>query len=198
MNGDLRWRDLWHIRLSLLVCAVVALLALTLAAVARMAANAEREATARARQELLSLQQRLSALQGEQVERVIQLQRVHRLVPGGGSKPESRLHWLRLLQQAAARHHVAALDYELEPAAATGPGAPQPAALPLSRLRLRLDLLHEEDLLGLLADLRRQFRALLHVRSCSIERLPEAESEGGWAMLRSQCNVDLLSLRELS
>ena len=62
-------------------------------------------------------------------------------------------------------------------------------------MKLDLPLLHEDDLLGLLADLSAQAQALVSVKSCKIERSP-ADPQHPTASLKAHCEIDWITLQE--
>jgi hypothetical protein len=118
--------------------------------------------------------------------------------------PEDRRQWLTQIGQIGSRRHLLATRYELQPQ-----GAVSPESMPgdetgtgyqfmSSTMKLQIDLLHEDDLLELLADLRRSVRAHLLVRDCSIERLPKATiADASPAQLQANCVIDWITLREM-
>jgi hypothetical protein len=66
-----------------------------------------------------------------------------------------------------------------------------------SAMRLRMQLLHENDLLGFIADLQQSVQALPVVRECKVERLARAEGERATqANLAAECSIDWITLRE--
>jgi len=67
-----------------------------------------------------------------------------------------------------------------------------------SAMKLQMQLLHEGDLLGFLADLRANVRALIVVRQCNVERIARATSNerGTQAQLKADCDIDWITLRE--
>jgi hypothetical protein len=66
-----------------------------------------------------------------------------------------------------------------------------------STMKLRMDLLHENDLLGFLDDLASSVPALLLVRACSLERLMHEPASGGTpARLGAECTIDWVTLKE--
>ena len=197
MKSDLHWRDLVPIRRSMVICGAASLLALILALAAHLRLDAGRQAWQQMQQHLHSARQQLSALRTEETEYQFQLQRYRQRVPAGGAKLAPRLLWLSELRQAAARHHVTTLDYELS-AQGSGNGAPGNPQLRAHRMNLRLHLLHDEDLFSLLAELRTRSKAMLRIRSCRLERLPPEEAEAVVASLSSQCDFDWLSAQEAS
>ena len=66
-----------------------------------------------------------------------------------------------------------------------------------SKMTLDLALLHEEDLLRFLDDLRRAVSAYVLVRSCTIDRsLGVAPDRGAAPRLRARCDVDFVTIRD--
>ncbi len=66
-----------------------------------------------------------------------------------------------------------------------------------SQMRLRADLLHEGELLALLDDIRKSVRAMIQVRSCSMERIAQASADRpGPAQIRVECALEWITLRE--
>lgn len=110
---------------------------------------------------------------------------------------EQRLDWVELLKELREKWRLADLQYEIEPQRQLDGKASSDFAFAASAMKLRMHLLHEGDLLGLLGDLRRQAKALILIRSCKVERLPaSAEERGsGWANLLAECEIDWLTLR---
>lgn len=188
--------DLRCIRLRLACCALMAALAAGAALAAHwrlLEASGARELGER---ELLAAQQRLLGMEVEHGRYLARLERYRGAASGRSSADEPRLEWLTQLRRAAARRHVRALECEFAAQAGRGPEARRAPELRASRMRLRMDLLHEEDLLGLLADLRARPGTLLRVNACSIERIPARDSEAMTATLRIECSIDWISVRE--
>lgn len=86
---------------------------------------------------------------------------------------ENRLDWIDLLRQLAVRHRVLGLAYDVQPRNAIVP----PSTLNVgefqlqgSEMQLRLSVLHEGNMLGLLQDLSTQNAGIFSLHSCSIER----------------------------
>ena len=64
-------------------------------------------------------------------------------------------------------------------------------------MRLQMQLLHEGELLGFLAELRNAVQALVQVRSCSIERIaPSSAGRGSNAQIKADCTLEWITLRE--
>ena len=110
---------------------------------------------------------------------------------------EQRLEWVELLKEIRERHRLIELRYEITP---QHPLEKTPAgnlALYSSTMKLQLSLLHEEDLIRLLDDLRREARALIQVRRCDVARIPRSGPENTLqGFLQAECLIDWVTVRE--
>lgn len=111
---------------------------------------------------------------------------------------EQRLDWVELLKEIRDRRRLLDLRYDISPQRQIEGGKPGEFAFYASAMRLQLKLLHEEDLVRLLADLREQAKALIRVNRCRVERLPSGADErsSGRANLQADCELDWLTARE--
>ncbi len=120
------------------------------------------------------------------------------LVAQGRTLPERRLEWVETLRGIKESRRLLGLDYEIAPQRPLNVKAPSAGGhdFLVSTMKLDLPLLHENDLLGLLADLSAQVQALVSVQKCSIERLPFDPSRQNPAILKATCEVEWITLRE--
>jgi hypothetical protein len=116
---------------------------------------------------------------------------------------EERLDWVEQIAQIKTRRRLLDLQYELSPQHAVDdtllPGGPLVGAYEFmsSTMRLQMVLLHEDDLLGFLDDLRRTVHAHLLVRECVIDRSVPPQGVAGLAgQLRAMCTIEWMTLRE--
>lgn len=124
--------------------------------------------------------------------------RYQAIISLGRTQPERRLEWVETLGNIKTARRLLGLDYEIAPQrpldekniAAGGYG------FLASPMKLEMPLLHENDLLGLLADLSPQVQALVSVNSCRIERLPIDPNVANPANLKAACDIDWITLRE--
>jgi len=143
---------------------------------------------ARARDEELDIRQKIDLYQ--------------QMVARGIIGPESRLDWIEQISRIKAERRLPGIDYEILPQAPLAAdllasGAAGPYEFMASPMKLRLRLLHENDLLAFLGDLRQAISAQPLVRECRIERTdPESSGSGVPAHLRADCLIDLITLRE--
>jgi hypothetical protein len=115
---------------------------------------------------------------------------------------EERLNWVEQIGRIKAERRLLDFQYELAPQRSLGDATLPGGAIAgdyefmASAMNLRMPLLHEDDLLGFLADLRKAVHAHLLVRECAIERLPQSTERGMAAQLRAVCTIDWITLRE--
>lgn len=119
--------------------------------------------------------------------------RYRELAAAGRFATESQALWIDALQRIRTERHLLGLDYAIAPPRPLEAGSSGSAGLAflVSTLRIDLPLLHENDLLGLLADLSAQGTALVSVKSCTLER-----GAGTDATLQARCAIDLISWQE--
>ena len=146
---------------------------------------------------------KLSRVEDEAQEIRRRISRYRELVDKGLIGQEHRLEWVERIAQSKAARRLIEVRYELGPQRPIDPRV-LPETVPpgsheflASTMSLQMQLLHEDDLLGFLADLRPGIQAHLHIRSCSIERIPRGGGDlGPVAQLRANCTIDWVTLRE--
>lgn len=113
---------------------------------------------------------------------------------------EQRLEWVELLKDIRDQRRLIDLRYDISPQRALDSGPASDFAFYGSAMKIELKLLHEEDLTRLLGDLQSQARALIRVNSCHVERLPPTAHERGegWANLSADCEIEWLTVRDVS
>jgi len=110
---------------------------------------------------------------------------------------ERRLEWADAVNRIRASRELLDLRYRVERQRllASLPGKPGNVDFFASAMRVELALLHEEDLLRFLGDLRDSGNAYYAVRGCTLTRTNNA---GGGATiaprLRAECNIDLITI----
>lgn len=122
--------------------------------------------------------------------------RYQEIIRQGRTDPERRLDWVEAMRGIKASRRLLGLDYEIAPQRPLDEKIASSGGFKflVSPMQLEMPLLHEGDLLGLLADLSAQVHALISVRSCRIERL--ADSPANAANLRAACEIDWITLQE--
>ena len=110
---------------------------------------------------------------------------------------ERRLEWADSVARIRVQRELLDVRYRVERQRllVSLPGKPGNVDFYASAMRVNLQLLHEEDLLRFLNDLRDSGNAYYAVRDCSMSRTGNAG--GGATMvprLRADCNIDLITL----
>jgi hypothetical protein len=160
---------------------------------------------AQAQQQQLQSQQRdirsrLSRAPEEEQELRNKIALFNELSDRGVIGQEERLNWVEQISRIKKARRLLDFQYEIAPQRTldntTIPGGASDYEFMASAMNLQMPLLHENDLLGFIADLRRSVHADLLVRNCSIDRLPPSSDRGVGAQLRATCNIDWVTLRE--
>jgi len=109
--------------------------------------------------------------------------------------PEQRLDWTELLASEQRHLRLPSLEYEFAPQAAVDAPANGDYGYYKSAMKLRLQLLHEEDLLRFISSLEQNARALVVTRNCKLNRLPTVSSDrpGVFAQLNADCEMDWIT-----
>lgn len=192
-----------RLRWSLAVFVVLAAAGAAVALLAqRVVEQARRQEQVTANQ-LRDVESKLGRLRDETEEIRAKIARYQELVGRGVIGQEERLDWVEKIAKIKAARRLFDLDYEFAPQKTVDPALlPEGAAgggyeFMASPMRLHMQLLTEDDLLGLLADLRQSVRAILVVRRCGVERLPKAPGGAGLQpQLKADCDIDWITLRE--
>jgi len=111
---------------------------------------------------------------------------------------ERRLEWAEAVTRIRAQRELLDLRYRVERQRLllSAPGKPGNVDFFASTMRVELALLHEEDLLRFLADLRDSGNAYYSVRNCALTRTGPAGAAGATIAprLRAECNIDLITI----
>jgi len=110
---------------------------------------------------------------------------------------ERRLEWADAIKRIRADRGLIDLRYRVEPQKplASIPAKPGTVDFYSSSMKVRLALLHEEDLFGFLNDLRASGNAYYAVRDCTLSRTgvpPTAPNLA--ARVNAECDIDLITV----
>ena len=159
---------------------------------------AQRQATIAQRERQLSTERlaRIAEEEREVKEKISVYQRLKALNIIG---EERRLEWADAITRIRAQRELIDVRYRVERQRLllSVPGKPGNVDFYASAMRVELALLHEEDLLRFLGDLRDSGNAYYAVRSCSMSRTGGTGTGAGAgivARLRAECNIDLITL----
>lgn len=186
--------------------ALLAVLLLASAGIVLAALNHLRQAQEENRQAVAQrgdIQARLVRARDEEIEIRARISSYQELVARGIIGQEQRLDWVERIAQIQAARRLIDVRYELSPQqpvdARLLPGGAIAGGheFMASAMKLQMQLLHEDDLLGFLADLQQSVQALVVVRDCKVERLVRAEGDRAMqANLAAECAIDWITLRE--
>jgi hypothetical protein len=112
---------------------------------------------------------------------------------------EKRLEWADAMTRIRTQRELLDLRYRVDRQRriASLPGKPGTVDFFASTMKVDLALLHEEDLLRFLADLRNSGNAYYSTRRCALSRTGQAAT--GTAImprLRAECDIDLITVHD--
>jgi hypothetical protein len=110
---------------------------------------------------------------------------------------ERRLEWADAMNRIRVQRELLDLRYRIERQRllVSAPGKPANVDFYASTMRVELQLLHEEDLLRFLADLRNSGNAYYSVKRCAISRTGQAVTGATMTpRLTAQCDIDLITI----
>jgi peroxiredoxin family protein len=111
---------------------------------------------------------------------------------------EKRLEWADAMTRIRTQRELLDLKYRVEKQRllSSVPGKPGNVDFYASSMKVELALLHEEDLLRFLADLRNSGNAYYSVKRCAMTRVGQSGATGISIVprLRGDCEIDLVTL----
>ncbi|HUQ75338.1 MAG TPA: hypothetical protein VM183_11475 [Burkholderiales bacterium] len=112
---------------------------------------------------------------------------------------ERRLEWADAITRIRTERELLDLRYvvERQRLLTSAPGKPANVDFYASTMKVELALLHEEDLLRFLSDLRQSGNAFYSIRKCALTRTGQAAT--GTTMtprLRAECEIDLVTITD--
>jgi hypothetical protein len=185
-------------RLALPLVIALALVALGLVLV--LATDSRREASERmaaARAERNQSTERLTRIAEEEREVKAKLDVYRQLTQLRVLGEERRLEWADAIARIRTQRELLDLRYRVErqQPLASVPGKPANVDFFASTMHVNMALLHEEDLLRFLADLRASGNAYYSVKKCVVARSgPVATSTALVPRLRADCDIDLITI----
>jgi hypothetical protein len=112
---------------------------------------------------------------------------------------ERRLEWADAINRIRRDRELLDVRYVVERQRLLTSAAGKPASVDFyaSTMRIEMALLHEEDLLRFLADLRQSGNAFYSVKRCLLARTGEAGGAATLApRLRAECEIDLVTIQD--
>jgi hypothetical protein len=109
---------------------------------------------------------------------------------------EQRLEWADAIQRIRMQRELLDLSYRVDRQRllVSAPGKPANVEFHASTMRVQLGLLHEDDLLRFLADLRDSGNAYYSVKRCTLTRMGPGSGAQISPRLRGDCEIDLVTI----
>ena len=196
MSRDDFNRIVWSLLLGLAMVAI----GIAAVAAAHRATVDSRRLALQAQAKLDEARSKLVRARDEEAEIKSKIGRFNELRAAGIIGEEQRLEWVERIKAIKAARRLYDVQYEISPQhvidAAVAPGASGSFDFFSSNMRLRMPLLHEEDLVRFLDDLQGSVRAYVRPESCSVERVGRSQAEETGAQLKAQCVLDWITVRE--
>ena len=156
----------------------------------------EKQRLAAAREERRQNAERLSRISEEEREVNEKLDVYRRLLELNILGPERRLEWADTMTRIRTQRELD-LRYRVERQRrlVSAPGKPAPVDFYASTMKVELALLHEEDLLRFLSDLRASGNAYYSVQKCTLTRTGVGAATASLSpRLRGECDIDLITI----
>jgi len=139
------------------------------------------------------VQGKLANARNEEQELLEKYSRYEGIVKNGYIGSERRLDWIEQIRKIKNTRKLLDVIYELDPQTVLDGTNASGFDFMVSNMHLQIQLLHEEDLLNFLADLRDGMRAYTSVKSCNVTRQTRTTSS---VQLAADCSIDWVTLRE--
>ncbi len=159
------------------------------------------ETTLQTQQNMLNQARQKYQSSGLEKEMIIQYLPIYNdLLASGFIGEERRIEWIETLRQIHAKHKLFSIDYSIGLQESYKPSfLPNLGSFRLNRsvMSLKLDMLHEGDLLALLDGLHEQTTPFI-VRDCEIKRPIGAvvNTKNMTSNMQAECEIDWLTLRD--
>jgi hypothetical protein len=184
----------------------LAVLLIALGAAGLVASESYRDGAKKARDATrlsrVAAQERVSRVAEEEREIRENLVHYERMRRSGMLGERNRLDWIESIARIKNDRKLFEIKYGIEPQRPLDyPGivASGAAEFVVSRMKLDMLLLHEEDLLDFLADLQAAGGAYVSVRRCTVTRIERGSAATALQpRLRAECQVDLVSVRGIN
>ncbi len=146
------------------------------------------------------VQTKLASANEEEREIKANLQQYQALAARGIVGAENRLDWIDTITAIKNERRLFNIGYSIEPQKpldypgfALGGGV----NFVVSRAKIEIQLLHEEDLLNFIDDLAKRGKSYLAVQNCDVQRMDRGSSSGTTLAprLRATCVIDLITIR---
>jgi hypothetical protein len=160
--------------------------------------EAARQKQAAIHKQRLAAQDRVAKASEEEREIRNHLVYFQRMTDAGMVGSKNRLDLIEKIAAIKTQLKLFDIKYSIEPQKPVDyPGITPTGAMEFvtSRMQLDMTLLHEEDLLNFLRELRSAGQSLVSVRTCTLNRLDRGGASGALAPgVQAKCSIDLINL----
>jgi hypothetical protein len=194
-----RTKDMKRLGLPAATCVALALAGAACAFAADRYLQETKQRGAAITAQRTEVQGKLDRANDEEREIKANLQQYQALAARGVTGEEKRIDWVDTLTAIKNERRLFNISYNIDRQRELdypGLGAGSGVYFMGSRVRMSVQLLHEEDLLNLVDDLVARSRLYVSVRACNIQRTNRAT--GGAVLvprLQADCAIDLITIR---
>lgn len=194
--------DLKRLRAPLAIGAVLTALGVAALVASQSYLDSQRRARDASRASRVAAQERVLRVSEEEREIRDNLVDYERMREHGMMSDQNRIEWIESIARIKNNRKLFEIRYRIEaqrPLDYPGIVATGGAELVVSRMKLEMLLLHEDDLLNFLADLQASKKAFVSVRQCMVTRVERGAGQGTALQprLQAECQLDLISVRGL-
>ncbi|OGA02641.1 MAG: hypothetical protein A3H35_17800 [Betaproteobacteria bacterium RIFCSPLOWO2_02_FULL_62_17] len=192
--------DYKHLRLPLAAAALLIAMGVTCLAVSETWLMDARKARDTAKNSNAQAQKRLDQVSEEEREIKENMLWYARMASRGMVEQENRLDLIDSIAKIKTARKLFEIRYNIESQRPLGyPGLTPAGAMDLvgSRMKLDMQLLHEEDLLRFLSDLGAAALSHVSVRRCTLDRIERGQSLAAVPRLSTSCELDLVAVKQV-
>lgn len=190
-------RDLKRLRLPVAACLVLIAASVACYFAAERYLRETHNLEAATSGQRAEVQARLASANQEELEIKANLQEYQALAAHGIIGEEKRLDWVDTVTAIKNERRLFNITYSIEPQKELDyPGFSPGTGVQFmaSRVKLSMQLLHEEDLFNFIDDLAKRGRPYLSMRSCDVQRAERAGGTTLAARLHADCDLDLITI----
>jgi hypothetical protein len=193
--------DLKRLRLPLAACVVLAVAGVACYFAADNYLQETKKLGVATTAQRSEVQTKLASANEEEREITANLQQYQALAARGILGEEKRLDWVDTITAIKNERQLFNIGYNIEPQKPLDyPGFTPGVGVHfmVSRVKIEMQLLHEEDLLNFIDDLGKRGKSYLAVRSCDVKRIERGSSGAGTTLaprLQASCGFDLITIR---
>ena len=190
--------DLKRLRTPLALAAVLTAIGVAALATSQSYLDSAKSARDASRASRVGAQERVLRVSEEEREIRENLVDYERMREHGMMSDQNRIEWIESIARIKNSRKLFEIRYRIEaqrPLDYPGIVATGGVDLVVSRMKLDMLLLHEDDLLNFLADLQSSKKAFVSVRQCVVTRVERGAGQTLQPRLQAECQLDLVSVR---